>query len=188
MRNALHHAAVFNVLGEHGFDVLLLDLADDVGHGLRRRLCFRAHALRREEGDVVAFGHVTECVVSRQHFAAGNGNGAELLAGVCVQLHQLLRILAEAGLVITRAGRVGLDEGLGDIGGIFLHQNRVVPYVRVEFAVVVMMVVFVVVMVMIVVMMMVVSAGFERRNACAGLDKRHFALLHGTHDIGFFQA
>ena len=64
------------------------------------------------------------------------------------------------------------------------------PHVRVEFAVVVvvMMAVFIVVMVMIVVMMMVVSASFERRNACAGLDKRHFALLHGTHDIGFFQA
>ena len=44
--DAVNHARVFDVFGEHGFDAFAFDLADDGSHLFGGRLGFAAHALR----------------------------------------------------------------------------------------------------------------------------------------------
>ena len=75
--DAVNHARVFDVFGEHGFDAFAFDLADDGSDLFGGRLGFAAHALRGDELDIVAFAHVGERVVSGQDFALGGGNGVK---------------------------------------------------------------------------------------------------------------
>ena len=118
-----------------------------------------------------------------KHFALRGGNGGEGFGRIDVQLLELVLIRRKTAAVVRRALRVGLNQRGGHIGGITLHQQRVVPHMRVEFAVIV--------VVAVIMPVAVVVAFFQRRqrfDALRGLGIRHFALLHRPLQLGFFQA
>ena len=112
-----------------------------------------------------------------KHFAFGRRNRTELLVCIIVQLVEHVLVIFKTLLVIAAACRVGLNQRNRHVGGIALHQHRVVPHMRVKFAMIVIMVVAVFVMMLI---------GSQGLDAGGGFGRGHFALLHRALQLGFF--